>query len=316
MGARAELVVIGGAQQCSTMIMNEESNTAVLEFDYVSNDCLIDYKGNLVPHMLWYGPEPFDQRQVTTTPQVWNGMQIIQVSRSMDQSSWRSVVNFTGPINVTSEYKTAKATNVPEFEMTYTTPTINVHWPPAILRIQGVKPGDEYYPGDKLECVVDSNPTAVVQWTNLRTMQSTEGTMLTVDPAWSGETQEMRCEASNVINSVLQPNRPYLTNITITVGVIMLETSSTTATAMTDHPSTAKPPTTTFQPSATNPQATTTVAPPPATSNFLFAFVTFVFVFVLICFTMLSIGFVMLLRRERQSVKKPTEQFDDIVVKQ
>ena len=83
-----------------------------------------------------------------------------------------------------------------------------------------MKPGDEYYPGDKLECVVDSNPPAVVQWTNLRTMQSTEGTMLTVDPAWIGETQTMRCEASNVINSVLQPYRPYLANITITVGVI------------------------------------------------------------------------------------------------
>ena len=69
----------GGAQQCTTTIMNDESNTAVLEFDYVSNDCLIDYKGNLVPKMLWYGPEPFDQQQVTTTPQVWNGMQIIQV---------------------------------------------------------------------------------------------------------------------------------------------------------------------------------------------------------------------------------------------
>ena len=88
-----------------------------------------------------------------------------------------------------------------------------------ILRVDGTKVSDAYYAGDELTCVVDFNPTGSVQWTNLRTGESTTGAILTVQGSWMGQKQEMRCIAKNVINGI-----EYVANITITMSVTQLRT--------------------------------------------------------------------------------------------
>ena len=83
-----------------------------------------------------------------------------------------------------------------------------------MLRIDGTKAGDEYYAGDELTCVVDSNPAASVQWTNIRTGESITGAVLIVQQHWTGLTQAMRCNAANVINSFA-----FAADVFITVSV-------------------------------------------------------------------------------------------------
>ena len=113
----------GGEQRCSTTLPSEDSKTAVLERHSVTTECVTDYKGNLLPHMRWYGPEPFAQIQQSIPTMSYSAMQSF-VNRSMDQGSWRSVVNFTAPL---TPPPADSASNVPDFEMIYTTPTITVN---------------------------------------------------------------------------------------------------------------------------------------------------------------------------------------------
>ena len=115
------MFLTGGDQKCS--ISNANPNGVVIERQTLVSECIVSYKGNLVPYMRWYGPQPFEQYQVNTSTAAYSSM-IIEVDRSMDQGSWRSVVNFTAPLTPPAA---DSATNVPDFEMTYITPTVNIH---------------------------------------------------------------------------------------------------------------------------------------------------------------------------------------------
>ena len=84
----------------------------------IQSECYIKYKGNLLPNVHWYGPQPFEQMQTNT----YSAMKTI-ADRSMDQGSWRSVVNFTVPVLPPFRW----VSNAPVFEMIYTTPTVTVH---------------------------------------------------------------------------------------------------------------------------------------------------------------------------------------------
>ena len=113
----------GGQQRCSAKMPSENSNTAVPEHQSVTSECITDYKGNLIPHMRWYGPEPFIQIQSAKPTMSYSAMQTY-VNRSRDQGSWRSVVNFTAP---PTPPPADSASNVPVFEMMTYTPIITVN---------------------------------------------------------------------------------------------------------------------------------------------------------------------------------------------
>ena len=109
-----------GDQKCSTSPLNP--NRVVIEHQALVSECIVNYGGNLVPNMRWHGPQPFEQYQINTSTAAYSSM-IVEVDRSMDQGSWRSVVKFTAPLTPPAA---DSATNVPDFDMTYTTPTIFV----------------------------------------------------------------------------------------------------------------------------------------------------------------------------------------------
>ena len=71
--------------------------------------------------------------------------------------------------------------------------------PPKILRIDGMKPNDEYLAGDELECVVYSNPPSAITWQNRRTFETTNGPILIVKPGWAGHTDQLMCSANGVV---------------------------------------------------------------------------------------------------------------------
>ena len=87
--------------------------------------------------------------------------------------------------------------------------------PPKILRIDGMKPNNEYLAGDVLECVVDWNPPSEIHWSNRRTLETINGATLTVKPAWTGFTDQFMCSANSVINGEF-----YAAHSTITITVI------------------------------------------------------------------------------------------------
>ena len=114
------MFLTGGDQKCS--ISNANPYGVVIERQTLISECIVNYGGNLVPYMRWHGPESFEQYQVNTSTAAYSSM-IIETDRSMDQGSWRSVVNFTAPLTPPAA---EAATNAPDFEMTYKTPTITV----------------------------------------------------------------------------------------------------------------------------------------------------------------------------------------------
>jgi hypothetical protein len=156
----AELVVIGGDQQCLTSLPNNDSNQVVVEGTTFISDCSINYKGNLRPYMHWHGPQPFDQVKANTSTASYSAMLAV-VDRSMDQGSWRSVVNFTAPLTPPAA---DAATNVPDFTMTYATPTVSVRLtggPRNPLNL-AVREGEDAI----FTCWKDprGHPESVIQW--------------------------------------------------------------------------------------------------------------------------------------------------------
>jgi len=199
--ATAELIVIGGPQRCTTTMPDENANTAVIERQSITTECVTDYRGNMIPTKRWDGPPPFAQIQSSTPIGSYSAMQAY-ADRTMHMQYWRSIANFTAP---STPPAADAATNIPDWESHFDTPRITVHWTPQITHVDGIKPLNEYLAGDQLECVIDAFPAAAAEWTNLRTGEVQTGTTMTVQPHWVGLTQQMRCQAMNIIN-----NLPFL----------------------------------------------------------------------------------------------------------
>jgi hypothetical protein len=225
--ATVELIVIAGEQRCTQTIPDYGSGSAVVENQAIASECILNYQGNFAPFMRWNGPEPFVQIQSSTPTASYSAMQSY-AHRTMTNNYWQSVANFS---TLTPPPPPEGATNIPDFEHSFDTNRIRVHWTPLITHIEGTNPSNEYYAGDVLECEVDAFPQAAVEWTNLRNNQVIQGTTLTIPDSWVGESQQMRCQAMNIIN-----NLPFSDDFFLQVIGIPPPTTPTTTTPTTTTP--------------------------------------------------------------------------------
>jgi len=222
----AQLIVIANKQNCSSHIPD---NGLTVEGLYYTVECIVDFGGDIVPFMRWDGPRPFGQAQSNTPTRIWSGMSFY-ADRTMTGQYWDSTFNFTSnflPVPIDT------ADNIPLFRDIYDTPRILVQWGPRDMYVDGIKPLNEYYVGDRLECVADAFPTADFEWHNLRTNERFPGSVLFIPPEWLNTQQGMRCQAANVINGL-----PISNDIVIDVWVVDIPTI----------PTTTLPPTTTTPP--------------------------------------------------------------------
>jgi hypothetical protein len=124
------------------------------------------------------------------------------------------------------------ADNVPDYTYLHQTRQMFVYWGPMNMSASPLK--ENYEAGDTLTCVADAWPPATFMWQNLRTNQIFQGATVTIQSAWVGYNQSLRCEARNEIEGTI-----YSQNIFIPTNV--------------PEPTTTAPPTT-----------PTTTTPPPA----------------------------------------------------
>lgn len=209
-----ELTIIDTAMNCTTTIIPSGS---VLDGSYQTNDCLMTYKGGLVPNMTWSGPLPYGQLYVANPSTVWSGM-AFNVTRDMDTRAHTNTLSFTGyflPVDGD------RADNVPADFQVVQGRQMFVYWGPTSMEASPLK--IKYEVGDVLTCSCDSFPPATFFWQNLRTNQITAGPTVTIDEAWQGFNQSMRCEARNTIEGTV-----YSQNIFIPVDVNVVTTPTTT----------------------------------------------------------------------------------------
>jgi hypothetical protein len=199
--AAAQLIVIGGLQNCTSTVPNDGN---VIENVYYTTECTLDYSGNIVPHANWNGPQPFGQAQSSTDNRVWSGMSFY-AHRTMTNQNWRNTFNFTDyfhPVPVDT------ADNVPDFDESADSTRITVFWAPQNMYADPMK--DNYLVGDTIECFADAFPTASFEWHNLRTNERISGSLLTIPQEWEGTTQTLRCQAINTINGAQYSNDLYI----------------------------------------------------------------------------------------------------------
>jgi hypothetical protein len=223
-----ELTVVAAAPNCTSTI--RESGT-VIDGSYQTNDCVLPYKGGLIPNMTWSGPMPFGQLYLSSNTTVWAGMQF-NVTRDMDTRVHQMLMHFTGyflPVDAD------RADNVPAETLLYQARQMFVYWGPTGMQANPIK--TKYEVGDVLTCTADAFPPATFFWQNLRTNQITAGPTVIIDAAWQGFNQSMRCEARNTIEQTV-----YSQNIFVAVDVNVVTTPTTTL-----------PPTTTTPPPAEAP---------------------------------------------------------------
>lgn len=223
-----ELTVVGSSLNCTSTIRD---SGIVLDNSYQTNDCVLPYKGGLIPNMTWSGPLPFGQLYLSSPDTVWAGMQY-NVTRDMDTRAHILTVLFTGyflPVDAD------RASNVPIINMIHQEKQMFVRWGPTSMAASPLK--TKYEVGDVLTCTADAFPPPTFFWQNLRTNQITAGPTVPIDTAWQGFNQSMRCEARNTIEQTI-----YSQNIFIPVDVNVVTTPTTTL-----------PPTTTTPPPAEAP---------------------------------------------------------------
>jgi hypothetical protein len=223
-----QLTVVSASSNCTSTI---RESGIVLDKSYHTNDCVLSFKGGLIPNVTWSGPLPFAQLYVASNHSVWSGMQF-NVTRDMDTRAHQALTHFTGyflPVDGDS------ASNVPEYSQTFQSRQMFVYWGPTDLKASPIK--QKYEVGDVLTCTADAFPPATFFWQNLRTNQITSGPSVTIDSAWQGYNQSMRCEARNTIEGTV-----YSNNIFVAVDVNIVTT-----------PTTTQPPTTTTPPPAEAP---------------------------------------------------------------
>jgi len=217
----AQLIVIAAFQNCTTTV---PGSGIVLEDQYYTSECIVDFKGNIVPYMRWRGPQPFGQAQTNTATRCWSGKSFY-AHRTMTGQKFISTVNFTNNFPVPED----TADNIPDHEHEWEDgPRLFVNWSPKNMYADPVKPLNEYEVGDVLECFADAYPTASFQWHNLRTNERTDGSLFTIHSGFVGFEQLMRCEATNLINGMV-----YTGELLITVRVPEPTTPTTPSTTPT-----------------------------------------------------------------------------------
>lgn len=220
----ASLTVVGLEFNCTTTI-NE--NGVVLDLSYHTNDCILDYKGTIIPNMTWSGLGPFTQAYVATDHNIWAGMQFT-VTRAMNTRAHQANAYFSDyflPVDANT------ASNVPIYEKVHIGPQMFVYWGPVSLQASPIK--EAYEPGDILTCTADGFPAPTFNWANMRTLEFFEGSTVRVDESWRGFNQTMRCQARNLIEGIT-----YSDNIFINVDVPPITSPTTTTPA----PITTTPP--------------------------------------------------------------------------
>jgi len=221
------LTVVNEPTNCTSSIA---ASGVVLDGSYQVNDCGIIYTGGLIPNMTWTGVGPFAQAYGSTSSLVWSGMHF-NVTRDMEARAHQCETSFTGYFLPVDE---DTANNIPSYYFVHQTRQMFVYWGPMDMDATGQKP--YYEAGDTLTCTGDAWPPATFFWQNMRTNQITQGPTITIDAAWVGFNQSLRCEARNTIEGTI-----YSQNIFIAADV--------------PQPTTTTPPTT-----------PTTTTPPPAVS--------------------------------------------------
>lgn len=222
------LTIVDPDANCTSTI-NE--NGVVLDQTYHTNDCILNFKGPIVPNMTWSGLGPFDQASTATDRIVWNGMQF-NVTREMDTRAHQCTTFFTGyflPVDANF------ADNVPDYVQVHQAQQMFVYWGPTALQASPIK--ILYEAGDVLTCTADAFPPATFLWQNMRTNQIFNGPTVRIDESWRGFNQSMRCEARNTIQGTI-----YSNNIFIPVDVAPLTTPTTTTPSTTTTPAPAVSP--------------------------------------------------------------------------
>jgi hypothetical protein len=129
----------------------------VIDGSYNTNDCILNYKGGLIPNMTWSGTAPFNQLYVATTTSVWAGM-AFNATRAMDTKAHQCTTYFsayfTSPPNA--------ATNVPTFTRVYQGRQMFVYWGPTNMQASPIK--TKYDAGDMITCTADAFPAATYLW--------------------------------------------------------------------------------------------------------------------------------------------------------
>jgi hypothetical protein len=222
------LTVVAAEANCTTTI---RESGVVLEDSYQTNDCQLEYQGNIIPNMTWTGAGTYSQRYIATPTHIWAGMQF-NATREMNGLAFQCVTEFTDyflPVPGNT------ADNVPDYRRTDQSKQMFVQWGPKNIVIVPVK--QRYDIGDILTCTADGNPEPTFFWQNLRTNQVFAGNQVIVLDDWQGTNQTLRCDSRNTIEDVI-----YNINAFQIVDV--------------------NPATTT-----TEPPTTTTTTPPPAESD-------------------------------------------------
>jgi len=127
-----ELTVVAASSNCTTTI---HDTGVVLDQSYQTNDCVLSYKGGLVPNMTWSGPLPFGQLYISGTSSVWAGMQF-NVTRDMDTRAHTCTTFFTGyflPVDGN------RADNVPSYSHIFQSRQMFVYWGPTSMQATPIK---------------------------------------------------------------------------------------------------------------------------------------------------------------------------------
>jgi len=220
--AYAQLVMLEGPPNCTT---NIPENGLVFEDQYYTAECIIGYRGNAAPVMTWTGPPTslteWITATTTTSTTVWSGV-AMTMTRFFNPFSFSLLVNFTE----TGFLLPSSATNVPIWNYTFSTETLDVKWGPK--NMYRTPEQESYEIGDFIECQADANPSASYFWQNLDTLEIYQDNRLLITDRLVG-TQRMRCSASNVIGGVLY-TRDYGFNLTVNERTTTPEPTTPTTT--------------------------------------------------------------------------------------
>jgi len=218
----AELVVLEAITNCSSPL---PSDGIVIEGQYYSIECTINYKGNIAPRMTWTGPPPFESTSSNNGQTVWSGMHFT-VDRSMDTRSYSLLTDFAD-LGATPD---DVASNAPAWSNLWRSNQLFVYWGPTNLV---AIPDKQYYEvGDVITCSSDAFPAATHTWMNMATNEVIPNRQFTIDESFVGKTTLMRCQAQNLINIVV-----YTANLFKNYTVL----TPTTTTPSTTLPTTTPP---------------------------------------------------------------------------
>jgi hypothetical protein len=190
---QAELIVLQSNPNCTTVL---PSDGVVLEGQNYTSSCQMYYRGGLTPKMTWSGPEPFAVGEISTPVEIFSGI-LWTVDRAMDARGHQMFTNFTVPVALPP----GLAGNAPDYEHLTVFQQMFVYWPPRNMFAVPQKP--EYEIGDVITCYADAYPAAFYNWQNLDTLDFANDQSITVTSNWLGLNSTLRCQAQNLIQSIL-----------------------------------------------------------------------------------------------------------------